>query len=52
MKRSELLDAIEQAYHQTGGADFPDVETALEVAASALKYLTDQCEADDDPKGS
>ena len=44
MKKSEVLDALEDAYLEASAADFPDVETALQVAASALKFLTDQCD--------
>lgn len=48
MNTEELLDKIDEAYHKAGPVTFSTVEDALKVAGSALKWLTDQCEDEED----
>ena len=51
MKQSELLDLIERAYNEAPPTDFPSVPEALLVVGAALRYLTDQCEVEDEADG-
>jgi hypothetical protein len=48
LKQSELLDLVERAYKEAPPTSFPSVQEALLVAGCALRYLTDQCEDEDD----
>ncbi len=45
MNKDELLDRIDEAYNSALPVSFSTVEDALKVAGSALKWLTDQCDA-------
>lgn len=51
MKIEELLDMLDESYHNAPPIVFSTVEDALKVAGSALRWLTDQCE-DKDEKSS
>ena len=48
MKTDELLDLIDEAYHNAAPVAFADKATALKVVGAGLKYLTDLCEDEDD----
>ncbi len=48
MNKDELLDRIDEAYNSALPVSFSTVEDALKVAGSALKWLTDQCEDEED----
>lgn len=50
MTPEELLDLIDEAYKNATPVAFPTVEDALKVAGSSLKWLTDQCEDEEDGK--
>ncbi len=50
MNKDELLDRIDESYHNAAPVTFSTVEDALKVAGSALKWLTDQCEDEDGPE--
>ncbi len=44
----DLLDLIDEAYHNAAPVAFADKETALKVVGAGLKYLTDLCEDKED----
>ena len=48
MKIDELLDLIDEAYHNAVPIAFADRDTALKVVGAGLKYLTNLCEDKDD----
>ena len=48
MKRSEMMDMIEEKFLETQPGDFNSVDHALIVAASALQYLADQVDEVED----
>ena len=41
MKTEELLDLIDEAYHNAAPVAFADRDTALKVVGAGLKFLTD-----------
>ena len=53
MKRNEIMDLLEEKFLETEPGTFSSIEHALIVASSALQYLADQCddEEDEDDKG-
>jgi len=42
--RTQMLDSLEEVFEEAEAGKFPDIETALQVAVGALKYLVDQCD--------
>lgn len=44
--KTQMLDLLEEAVEENAAAEFPDVETALQVAAGALNYLMNLCDED------
>ena len=48
MKRSEMMDQIEEKFLNTQAGDFNSVDHALIVAASALQYLADKCDLEEE----
>ena len=48
MNTEELLDRIYEAYNEAPPASFASVEDALKVVGTSLKWLTDQCEDEED----
>jgi hypothetical protein len=43
-----MMDMIEERFLKSQAGDFSSVEHALIVAASALQYLADQCEVEEE----
>jgi len=52
LKLEELTDKLEEAYVEAEPGTFPSVDIAVEIVASALKWLTSQCEDKDDKESS
>ncbi len=52
MTRSEMMDQIEDKFLNTKAGDFNSVDHALIVAASALQYLAEQCDLEEDSEES
>ena len=48
MKRSEMMDLIEEKFLETIPGKFDSIDHALIVVASALQYLSTQCEIEDE----
>jgi len=48
LKLEELLDLVDEAYHNAQPVAFADRDTALKVVGAGLKYLTNLCEDDED----
>jgi hypothetical protein len=48
LKLDELLDQLDESYHNATTVNFTSVEDALKVAGSALRWLTNQCEDEDE----
>jgi hypothetical protein len=44
----DLLDLIDEAYHNAKPVAFSDRDTALRIVGAGLKYLTDLCEDKED----
>ena len=51
MKYDELLDLIDEAFHNAAPVSFSDKETALKVVGAGLKYLINLCEDEDGSEG-
>ena len=50
MNYDELLDLIDEAYHNAAPVSFADKDTALKVVGAGLKFLTNLCEDNDGPE--
>ena len=50
MNTEELLDLIDEAYHNAAPVAFADRDTALKVVGAGLRYLTNLCEGNDGPE--
>ena len=48
MNTEDLLDLIDEAYHNAVPVAFSDKETALKVVGAGLKYLINLCEDEAD----
>ena len=48
MRKSEMMDLIEEKFLETIPGKFDSIDHALIVVASALQYLSTQCEEDED----
>ena len=48
MNYDELLDLIDEAYHNAAPVAFADRDTALKVVGAGLKFLTNLCEDKED----
>ena len=48
MNKDEMLDKIDEAYNNAVPVAFSTVEDALKVVGSALNWLFDQCEVEED----
>ena len=51
MKKSEIMDMLEEKTLESEPGSFSSIEHAIIIAASAIQYLADQCE-DEDEKSS
>jgi hypothetical protein len=50
LKSDDVLKLIEESYKNAPPATFPSVQAAVDIAGAALRYLTDQCEDEDEPE--
>ena len=49
MTQDDVLKLIEESYKNAPDTAFPSVQEAVDIAGAALRYLTDQCEDEDEP---
>ena len=48
MKKSEIMDLLEEKTLESEPGTFASIEHAIIIAASAIQYLADQCDDEED----